>query len=357
MHFLSLTLLYGILSIISADTVLNFPPSAPAADFKSTAVNTIADNAVAPRVSNLVYQSTDGGQSWQDISSSLPDNKQPEGFFAGESDVYLHVNNSMYHSKSNLTTPVWEKETIRDPHSTAIAFNRSGVMAYTTEGYIYRKTSSTGTWMPVYSSFKNGSIETIFEAADGTVFLGCRNGLYKSADQGQSWKQVQNAGWVMDIAESDGVLIATGQKGIMRSADKGEHWEWVISEGGVGIAVEQIDGGFAAISYNTASKSRRVRISLDKGKTWQPIDERIPPSGSITSIKQMGSSLILSHPDGIFRSVGKGKSWIIVHPSADKERFHFGGMLNVDPIGDQRKVFQIYTSGHIMYAVVRSGGC
>lgn len=74
----------------------------------------------------------------------------------------------------------------------------------------------------------------------GVALKGSDNGLFKSADRGQSWKQIQNEGWVMDMVESEDVLIATGPSGIMRSTDKGEHWEWVISEGGVGIAVERI---------------------------------------------------------------------------------------------------------------------
>ena len=61
-------------------------------------------------------------------------------------------------------------------------------------------------------------------------------------------------------------------RGIIRSTDDGENWALVISEGGVGIDVEQIKGGFAAITYSSASKTRRVRTSYDGGKTWQPID-------------------------------------------------------------------------------------
>ena len=130
----------------------------------------------------------------------------------------------------------------------------------------------------------------------------------------------------MDMVESEGVLIGTGQNGIMRSTDNGEHWEWVISEGGVGIAVERIDGGFAAISYNTSTKSRRIRISLDSGKTWKAIDEGLQPSLSISSIKQMGEYLICGHPDGIFRSSDMGKTWNIVHPSVDNA-FKIYGIL------------------------------
>ena len=316
MHFLQLTFLYCMLNFFSGDTALEYPPSSPTKIVKSITANPTTTDSVKAVATNIIFQSKDGGQTWQDISQGMPANEQPEGFFAGESDVYLRVNNEMYRSKSNLKTPVWEKENVLDPRCTSIAFNRSGVMAYNYEGQIYQKMSSMGTWLPIYTNFKNQSVETIFETSSGTVFLGCGNGLYKSADNGRSWKHVLNGGWG-DLVESEGVLIGTGQSGIIRSTDNGERWERVISEGGVGIAVERIDGGFAAISYNTSTKSRRIRISLDSGKTWKAIDEGLQPSLSISSIKQMGKYLICGHPDGIFRSSDMGKTWNIVHASVE----------------------------------------
>jgi hypothetical protein len=50
----------------------------------------------------------------------------------------------------------------------------------------------------------------------------------------------------------------------------------VISEGGVGIDIERIEGGFAAINYSTVAKTRRIRTSYDGGKTWQAIDAGFP---------------------------------------------------------------------------------
>ena len=359
MHFLQITFLYCMLNFFSADTALEYPPSSPTKIVKSIAANPATTDSVKSGATNIIFQSKDGGQTWQDISDGLPESEQLEGFFAGESDVYLRVNDEMYRSKSNLKTPVWEKEVVLDPRCTSIAFNRSGVMAYNYEGQIYQKKPSIGTWSPIYTNFKNQSVETIIETSDGTVFLGCRNGLYKSADSGRSWKHVLNGGWVMDLVESEGVLIGSGQKGIMRSTDNGEHWESVISEGGVGIAVERIDGGFAAISYNTSSKSRRIRISLDSGKTWQAIDEGLQPSLSISSIKQMGEYLLVGHPDGIFRSSDMGKTWSNVHPSVEKNQYKYGTslLLNTNPFSDNRKVFKLYTSGNVLYAVAGNSGC
>ncbi len=320
------------------DSLASFASSRPTNDVESGATN-------------IMFQSKDGGKTWEDISHGLPDNEQPEDFFAGEADLYLRVKNVLYSSKSNLKTPVWEKENALDLPRASIAFNHSGVMAYNYEGQIFQKTPSAGTWLPIYTNFKKNSMRTILETSDGTVFLGCDNGLYRSVDKGQSWKQVQNKGWAMNMVESEGVLIGAGQNGIMRSTDNGENWEWVISEGGVGIAVERIEGGFAAISFNTSTQSRRIRISLDKGKTWTAVDEGLQPSlyissikvlqasASISSIKQMGEYLICGHPNGILRSSDKGRTWNIVHAGVDK------------------KVFKVYASGGTLYAVLRNLGC
>ena len=107
----------------------------------------------------------------------------------------------------------------------------------------------------------------------------------------------------------------------------------------MGIAVEIIEGGFAAITYNTESETRRVRISSDGGKTWQAIDAGLPAQSSIASIKQVGEYFFCGHPDGIFRSSDKGKTWELLLPSIGK------------------KVFNLSVSGNVIYAVPRAGGC
>lgn len=299
-----------------------------------------------PGAANIILKSADGGKTWQDISNALPVAVQPVGFFAGENDLYLHVNNAMYHSKSSLATPVWEKEDVPGLEnayaspSTSLAFNRSGIVAYNYNGQMHQKAPATKTWLPIHSDFKKYSMRSVFETSDGTLLAGYdRYGLYQSVDEGKNWMKVHEDGLVTAIAESGGVLLATGRSGILRSEDNGEHWQVVISEGGVGIAVETIKGGFAAIAYNTETGSRMVQISQDYGKTWQSIEKGLPPSPSISSISQMGSYLVCGHPDGIFLSADMGKTWNRVHP------------------GVKDGVFSIHASGNVLYAVAGNMGC
>ena len=323
---------------------------------------------------NIIFKSTDGGQTWQDISKGLPENVEEDGFFANESGLYLRAGNGIYHSKANSTVPFWIKDNISLPaRQGSIAPVNAGLVAYNFDGQFLQQTKGTDTWIPAYTNFKAKEVRTVFETAGGTLFIASNNQLFKSTNSGKNWKALRTGGLVMKIVESNGVLLATGAEGILRSADDGENWKWVIKEGGVGIAVELIQGGFAAITYNAQSRTRRVRTSYDGGKNWQAIDASLQPAifndaiwqpvtastpapGSsdsvwhpvnnalplqafISSIIQVGENFFCGHPTGIFKSSDKGKSWKLILPSIDA------------------RVFNLYGSGHVIYAIPKNEGC
>jgi hypothetical protein len=127
----------------------------------------------------------------------------------------------------------------------------------------------------------------------------------------------------------------------------------VIGEGGASVAVERIDGGFAAIVNNTITQTNSVHISLDNGKTWNAIGEELQPSQSsllmkkigliqsspeISSIKQMGKYLICGRSDGIFRSSDMGKTW---------EKLSLPALENHG--------FDLSVSGNVIYAIPNKG--
>src|SRR6187401_3111521 len=73
-------------------------------------------------VANIVFKSTDGGQTWQDISKGLPENLREDSirgnsFFANDKGLFLKVGNGLYHSTPNATAPFWTKEIFSDQHS------------------------------------------------------------------------------------------------------------------------------------------------------------------------------------------------------------------------------------------------
>jgi photosystem II stability/assembly factor-like uncharacterized protein len=297
-------------------------------------------------IANIIFKSADGGQTWQDISKGLPENLQREGvrsdgFFANDRGFYLRAGNGVYHSEPNSTTPFWTKE-IFPGKQRNITPGNNGIFAYNFRGQFLKKINGTSDWSPMYTNFqeqavrldktidwmyknyKEKEVRTVFETAGGTVFIGSNTSLFRSTNSGKTWEQVHVGDGRMKLAEANGVLLTTSKDGILKSTDNGQNWELVISEGGAGVAVERIDGGFAAIVYNIVTQTNSIHISLDSGKTWNAIGEELQPSwnslfmkkigllkssSDILSIKQMGKYLICGRSDGIFRSADMGKTW------------------------------------------------
>ena len=319
------------------DQALEFPQSSSPPDSKQKQKRDRAGAA------NIIFKSADGGQTWHDISEGLPENLSEDGiprdgFLANDNGIYLRAGNGMYHSKPNSTAPFWEKE-ISPDNLGSIVPGRTGMLAFNYGGQFLQRINGTSVWSPTYTNFPGKGVRTVFETAGGTVFIGANSSLSKSTDGGETWKHFHTGGWVMTFVESNGVLLATSQRGIIRSIDDGESWETVISEGGVGITVERIKGGFAAITYSRTSETRRVRTSYDGGKTWQPIDADLPASLDIASITEVGRYMFCGHPAGIYRSSDKGKTWQLLLPSIEN------------------KIFNLFVSGNTIYAIPRSGGC
>ena len=91
----------------------------------------------------IVFKSTDGGQTWQDISKGLPENLRKDGirgdsFFANDKGLFLRVGNGLYHSTANATAPFWTKE-ISTYENSSIAPNKSGIFANNYWGVLVKK--------------------------------------------------------------------------------------------------------------------------------------------------------------------------------------------------------------------------
>ena len=321
-------------------------------------------------VAKIVFKSTDGGQTWQDISKGLPENLREDGLrgdsiFANDKGLFLRVGNELCHSTPNATAPFWTKEIFPDSqpryfgeHS-SIAPGKSGIVAYNYWGVNLKKTNGTSVWSPIFDDFQTPVIRSVFETAGGTIFIGTQRGFFKTANSGKTWKHVYAGGLVGHLAESDGVLVAISMKRIIRSTDNGENWALVISDSSVAFDVKQIKGGFAAMTSTSASNPRGIRTSYDGGKTWQPDDagrqdkvfidsiwrtwnDRPRVKAFMTSVTQVGENFICVHNDGIFRSSDKGKTWKLLLPSVEGKVFNLFGSGNV-----------IY----VIYAIPSKGGC
>ena len=137
MKIFSLTFLLLLLFPFASEVAVEFPALSPIVDSPQKL------NWNKPGVVNIVFKSTDGGQTWQDISRGLPENLQAEdirrdGFFANEGGLYVRTENGIYHSKPTATGSFWEKEIFPDKLG-SIAPVKMGILAYNDYGQFLQK--------------------------------------------------------------------------------------------------------------------------------------------------------------------------------------------------------------------------
>lgn len=323
----------------------------------------LLDSRPSPKIekagpAKIVFKSMDGGQTWQEIGKGLPENLQEDSiggnsFFANDKGLFLRVGNVLYRSTPNATAPFWTKEIFPDEHS-SIAPGKSELLYW---GVNLKKATGTSVWSPLFEMSQEPRIRTVFETAGGTIFIGTNIGIFKTANNGKTWKQVYTGGLVGHLAEANGVLVSTSMRKIIRSTDNGENWAPAISEDSAAFDIKPIKGGFVAITATSESNTRRLSTSFDGGKTWQSIHSRLQDKAVIdsiwqtwndrprvqafmTSIIQVGENFFCVHPDGIFRSSDKGETWKFLLPSVENTAFN------------------LFVSGNAIYAIPsKRGGC
>jgi|GEM_PF-177390 len=308
---------------------------------------------------NIVFQSVDGGQTWQDVSAGLPENLEINSVFFDGQEVYLGSETSLFHSIQPPAVQMWEGQTFANDKFTRVYPGQTGMYACNYGEGLYRE-SLPGIWTPMHQSLNDLNIHTVLETPEGVVFAGCDSGIFKTTDGGATWKKVFSEGMVVHLVASDGVMIGSGFKGLLRSTDGGEHWDWVLTEGGQASQTIYRQGRFFAVTNGVhpwkdeASDPNaligNLYTSADGGKTWQRMDEGLSAfryvnlleedfsrEHYINDIEQAGEYLFCSLDTGIYRSADLGKTWNLVFPASG------------------RRSLNLVASGKVIYAVVVIG--
>lgn len=312
-----------------------------------------------PSAANIVFQSVDGGQTWQDVSNGLPTDLDVRCIFTNGDQVILGTEDGLYRSSARSQVSMWEKDPFLTDRITAISPGSKGPYFSSYDIGFFKEMPGMGILTPLHNTLKEKKIHSVLEAPGGALFVGSDSGIFKSTDEGRTWKHVFNGGMVLDIVASDGVLIGGGRQGVLRSTDGGEHWNLVLNEqilakktGLIGDRFVTILGTNDPSEINPDGITSRLRVSPDGGKTWQrmeqsllpvqgmyDMDERLSQTRDIYDIVQIGGYLLCSFDTGIYRSADQGKTWELVLPSTK-----------------ERVLSNITVSGNVIYAL-KGGGC
>ncbi len=298
-----------------------------------------------------LLQSEDGGRTWGDLAS-LPENIEITRIFAQNGEVFLAAPKGQVYHNSNPKTGEWQKEEFLGEVS-GFFKGKSGTYVSIYEGGFFKKTPNTSYWQAMHTNLKDKEINSMVENEAGILFVACPSGIYKSADEGKTWKHVFDKSWATSLTVAHNILIGNAEQGLMRSTDEGEHWECVLNDVGGVYRTKVVKGGFAAIrvagQWHTPADNNPMRTSLsaDGGQTWLRIDEgqffgcgAKQEWASLTAknwfcedksaffdyriydLEESGPYLFCSHKGGISRSSNGGKNWEHLYAAPKAVRFN-----------------------------------
>jgi BNR/Asp-box repeat len=293
-----------------------------------------------PKTANqgILYRSTDGGQTVQDISASLPRSFRAGGLYAEEEYLVLSSDQGLMLSRTAIPEPVWEQSFLPQVGISGVYDGQQGPYARSYYGNMYQNISGTAIWRPVFKELEANGLNTIVEIRQDHIIASSEKGIFKTTDGGKSWKQVSADGFVWKLKYWDGILLAGNQHGLLRSDDEGETWKYALKNGLQTQDIAILGDRLVYISDNIKpwkgnmepdDIKNQVYISDDKGKTWTQTDfglfdfsyvydtEKRPQVRFIHHMAQVGPYLFCSADSGVFRSADKGETWELLFPVTD----------------------------------------
>ncbi len=156
--------------------------------------------------------------------------------------------------------------------------------------------------------------------ADGILWIGTHNGLYRSSDEGKSWQPVKIPrdlaamdfmGFAQDPTSPKVMYVGTHNRGVLRTTDGGETWSaFSTGLGGLDVHAMAVDG------YNPTQPRRLYAFVMDKGlyrilgdaSDWKRVDDG-PSNPDVRALQSVniptgmgGIYLYAATSEGIFRS-------------------------------------------------------
>ncbi len=260
------------------------------------------DPGVLYAAGNVVFKSTDQGESWGPISPDLtrndPDKLQPSGgditgdasgaetyctvfsflespyekgvFWAGSDDGLVHISRDGGANWANITPPDLEEWTRVDmievsPHDPATAYLSGTRYKFDDNRPFLFKTSDYGaTWQSITGNLPADDFTRCIREdtkRQGLLYVGTETGIYVSFDDGGTWHSLRGnlpVVPVYDIAIKDDDLVA---------ATHGRSF-WIMD----GISqLRQVSGDFAGEDVHLVKPSTKIRLAAPfRGRNGSP---------------------------------------------------------------------------------------
>ena len=298
--------------------------------FAATQEATDLNNIVAHVPQDVIYRTSDAGDTWLTDSAGLPASTRVRTFGVKPPYVFAGTKGDGV-LRSDDGGQTWSPFV-------------NGFPDYITfGGTIYREVGA----FAVDGSSLFAGLGVSFESLNAGVWRITGGGVYRSQNNGLSWQQTNN-GLPIIYSDSYGrtrwapitamgsfngtILTGTYEMGIYRSTNNGNTWVAAntgLPQGGGGYplmsAFAEFDGALyaSATLINFDPSGAGVYRSLDDGLTWARADTGIPPARPVTGLVATCADLFAStgcsqevvtsctpHPgDGVYRYHAGSDTW------------------------------------------------
>jgi photosystem II stability/assembly factor-like uncharacterized protein len=174
------------------------------------------DEAPQYLAGNIFLKSLNGGASWQPFRSGLlvsavtsiaPDPSTSTTLYAATREgVFKSVDGGQNWSLSGLRDYAFTRVLV-DPHDSSIVYALAGRSNFgstpivSNAFYSYRSADAGASWQPFATDLKSPPANLLFDPANARTIYAVANGLFKSADGGQTWSQSLYPGAVAAAAD------------------------------------------------------------------------------------------------------------------------------------------------------------
>ncbi|MBU1622248.1 MAG: hypothetical protein KJ597_01605, partial [Nanoarchaeota archaeon] len=289
----------------------------------------------------VLFKSTDGGNSWNDIN---------DGVLEEDRNIYFLAMDPMDSSK---------------------------IYAGTENGVLYRTTTAGGSWEEVNPMITFTTINTLVNDPNNPtiIYAGTNSkyatggGIYKTTNSGNSWQRLARYNsprytYAIAIDNSNPSILYSGDAKIpklWKSSDSGDSWDLKLdlSENEKHDGIRSIATADNNIYAGITGKEGAIYTSNDQGNTWNELNNDL----TFSTIHAIASdpnneNIVYAAPwgGGFFKSIDSGNSWTeIITPTISIPA------IIVDPdnsnhllIGDRTKpkIYESFNGGNSWSEIV-----
>jgi photosystem II stability/assembly factor-like uncharacterized protein len=165
-----------------------------------------------------------------------------------------------------------------------------------------------------------GDIHDIHITSNGYVFISTNNGIFRSIDNGNSWRSsnlgTYGSSTILTGNSHDELYMISPGGSIFNSVNYGNTWREINQDMGVSeLTALSVDKN----NYVYAATSRDVYLSKDNGSSWQLIADRLADGIIDIAVYDSNYVYVISDEDGIFRTIDYGETWYTMNEGLESD--------------------------------------